>query len=939
MGEEFATHPSHEELRSFLLGRVSEDQAQAMERHIVDCETCCRRLGELDVDGDPLLNPLKSEVQIPVSVESQGAPGDKTGRPRIIKWKSTEDKSTDVGEDYIGGYRLLSILGEGGMGCVYEARHERLGRLVALKVIHANRLRDPQFVLRFSMEAECIAQLHHPNIVQIYEIGDFQGQLYFAMELLGESLEKEIARDILPPENAAEIVRQLAVAIHGAHQQGVIHRDLKPANVLKSRSSSEGTVLPDLYKVVDFGIAKQLDTDSDLTKTGMVAGTPHYMAPEQISGVSSQIGPWTDIYSLGIILYELLTGRPPFTGATPLEVMNRILDDEPPSPTRVGKIVPRDLASICLQCVQKLPARRYGSAKELADDLQRFLSGRTVAARRVNVIERSWRWSRRRPSLTALLTVMCLLAFVGFPGVTWLWLDASNARDKAQQSDAAEKWSSYRANVMAAGSYMLVNNVSSAKRVLQSAPAKHRNWEWNYFQHRLEGDRDVLACGGSVWGLAINAMGNRLASFSEDAKLQLWEMSSRTLVAEVETHPAFERVTVSFRPDGRRLAAPGPDNTVLILDGITGREIARLEGHRQEVIDCLYSSDGTRLLTRSVESPTCLLWDASSNAPIQEIQLESSASTIAFLNDGKTFVIGQRDGAVGLWDSKSGKRKSHWQAHDVRVCGIKISPDDETLATGSDVPNCSLKLWSIADQKLLGIGTGHENAISAIAFSPDCQTVATSSWDQTPRLWSAKTAKQLATLSHGGAVHDVAFSPDGKLLATSSHDKSVRIWNPADGSLRAVLHGHEDIVEALQFDPTGTLLASASLDNTVSLWEVGQCVRGGILRGHGSYVYDAEFSPDGEAVASAAWDGTVRIWNVATETELLRLNLESPIASGVAFDPTSDRLATIDRKHVCVWNRQNGRRSQRSWHRLQSWEISVFRQFTCSRDWEYRRVC
>jgi len=319
---------------------------------------------------------------------------------------------TDSPAPQVPGFEILDELGRGGMGVVYHARQTNLNRSVALKMLVAGKFADAALLGRFRLEADAVARLNHPHIVQIYEVGQVEGQPYFSLEYVsGGSLASRIDRQPQSPEFAARLVATLAEAVQYAHEQGIVHRDLKPANVLLA---TDGTP-----KITDFGLAKLATSESNYTRTGDIMGTPSYMAPEQASGVTKQIGPACDIYALGAILYELLTGRPPFQGSEPLETVMLVLSDDPVAPRRLVPRVPRDLETICLKCLEKSPRRRYSSAAELAADLYRFLSGAPIVARPVSVIERAGKWARRRPALAALCAVVVLSVTTLLLGSWW----------------------------------------------------------------------------------------------------------------------------------------------------------------------------------------------------------------------------------------------------------------------------------------------------------------------------------------------------------------------------------------------------------------------------------------------------------------------------------------------------------------------------------------
>ncbi len=376
----------------------------------------------------------------------------------------------------VAGYEILGELGRGGMGVVYKARQTALDRLVALKMILAGAHAGAGDLARFRTEAEAVARLQHPHIVQIYEIGEQDGLPYFSLEFVdGGSLDARLRGTPLPADQAVPVVKTLALAMHAAHRKGIVHRDLKPANILLSLSrepgaSADSTLAPGsrlneaVPKITDFGLAKRLDQGAGQTRTGAVMGTPSYMAPEQARGLVHAVGPATDVYALGAILYEMLTGRPPFKAGNSLDTMMQVISEEPVPPSRLLPRLPRDLETICLKCLHKDPAKRYASARALADDLERFLDGRPIAARPVSAVERAYRWARRRPAQAALVLTVGLAILAGVAGAVFyglykdqqaaalgqqlehrrridaLWLQGQRAEAAGRLADARESW-------------------------------------------------------------------------------------------------------------------------------------------------------------------------------------------------------------------------------------------------------------------------------------------------------------------------------------------------------------------------------------------------------------------------------------------------------------------------------------------------------------------
>lgn len=377
----------------------------------------------------------------------------KNASPRTIPSTASGSRSPSGDRPLLVDYEIMRELGRGGMGIVYQARQRSLDRLVALKVIQAGAYASPEELARFRTEAEAVARLHDAHIVQIYEVGERDGKPYFSLEYLeGGSLAQQLAGTPQPARVAARMVEILARAIHSAHQHGIVHRDLKPANILLAcsdpihgvpfRSGSDNVVYYE-PKISDFGLAKRLDKEVGQTLSGAIMGTPSYMAAEQAAGKSREIGPAADIYGLGAILYEMLTGRPPFKGETTLDTLQQVLSVEPVPPMQLHPKVPRDLQTICLKCLQKAPGSRYASALALAEDLQRFLAGEPILARPVSAWERAAKWARRRPATAALVVVSSLAALGLVLGVFWhnarlrdaLQL-AEQRREEAQQERA-----------------------------------------------------------------------------------------------------------------------------------------------------------------------------------------------------------------------------------------------------------------------------------------------------------------------------------------------------------------------------------------------------------------------------------------------------------------------------------------------------------------------
>jgi tetratricopeptide (TPR) repeat protein len=391
---------SESDLRAFLLGDLPERIARTISAHLEACPECDAVARRLDDSTDPLIDHLRRAFDhgeaagVALTVDERGlATADR--RPAVALPQSVD------------GYEVIEEIGRGGTSVVYLARQSQPARLVALKVLVAGAHAGAERRARFRAEADAFARLRHQHIVQIHQVGEHDGLPYLALEYVeGGSLAQRLGGSPLPPRQAAELVAQVAEAVDFAHRSGVVHRDLKPSNVLMSGDGSP--------RVTDFGLAKQ--EQSELTATGAVLGTPSYMAPEQAEGKAREVGPAADVYALGAILYELLTGRPPFRGATPMETLEQVRSQDPVPPGRLQGRMPRDLDTICLKCLQKPPAARYASARALTDDLRRFLDDQPIRARRVGALGVAWRWCRRNRTVAALLLVLGILLSGGGVG-------------------------------------------------------------------------------------------------------------------------------------------------------------------------------------------------------------------------------------------------------------------------------------------------------------------------------------------------------------------------------------------------------------------------------------------------------------------------------------------------------------------------------------------
>jgi WD40 repeat protein/serine/threonine protein kinase len=866
----------------------------------------------------------------------------------------------------VRGYEIHRELGRGGMGVVYEADQQALGRRVALKVLPTMPGQDPKRVSRFKREVRAAARLHHTNIVPVFEVGEDAGVWFYAMQYIpGRPISDVLSairrrRDGRPsaltqasespptqdttgtgPEpaaaqaTAAPIVcdglaasspdvdparyfrdvatagLQVAEALACAHSHGVLHRDIKPANLIADDS---GRVW-----VTDFGLAKI--ENENLTQSGTVLGTLRYSAPEQVRGAPDVR---SDVYSLGLTLYELLTLQPAFEADTPLRLLDQVAHTEPPRPRSVDRRIPRDLETIVLKAIDKDPARRYQTAAEMAGDLQRFLADEPIRARPISVSERLVRWARRRPALASLSGGLLVVTALGFAGILWQWSLAVSARGFAEREKVhAEQLFTelrakhetilrqmYRANIVAATDALQLTNTSAVRKALAATPESQRGWEWHHLFNQLDISRAVLrAHDEPVLAVGIRPDRRRIVSLAADGELRVWDAASRETIHCIATagHIGVRPITLGrlqLTPDGRWAVARAGDGAVHVVDTETGREHRVIRAPRGTIESFTLSPDGRQVAT-VVAKQTLSVWDLASGTLVSS--MPCSATGGATWSPDRKHVAYIDNNAHGIRIVDLATRSESAIALDqlTTIDALHYSPDGSRLATGSGYPDNGVRLWDAASRQLVAEFRDHKNRVEALAFSPDGRRLASASTDHTVWLWDTDKRKAIATLrGHTEAPWQLAFNHTGTRLATASGDQTVRLWNGESGASIAVLRGHVDEVSDVTFSGDGTLLASSSIDGTVRLWDLELAERSGVLRGHGSFVYDVAFSPDGQRVASAAWDGTVRTWDATTGRPLATLDQASELLLSVAYTPDGRQLAVFDRNHsrITLWD-------------------------------------
>jgi WD40 repeat protein/serine/threonine protein kinase len=809
----------------------------------------------------------------------------------------------------VGDYELLEFVGKGGMGVVYRARHRRLHRTVAFKLIRPDRLKNllpekrREWLERFRTEAQAAARSEHANVVTVYDVAEVNGQPFYTMHYVDGSSLAEVCRDgPLTNHRAVTYLEPVARAVHHIHTCGVLHRDIKPKNIL-----IDGQDQP---LVSDFGLALWQESSDAAKPAEALLGTPAYMSPEQ-ARYPDLVDATSDVYSLGATLYHLLTGRPPFQGPDHADTLRQVDEEEPVPPRQLNRSVDKDLETITLKCLQKDRSRRYADAAALAEDLRRYLNREPIQARPVGPMERLWLWARRKPAvatwsgLAGLFLVVALIVSTSFALYeSKVSFDLGNALKESRESRSqlsnltkesiqlslGHALSLCEQGDVGRGLVRLAHSLDVATEVEATELQRVIRLNLAAWHPRLSPLRAVLPMSGDVDAVAFSPDGKIIVTAGKSTSAQLWDAASGEPIGKPLAHPGLVHA-VAFHPGGKILITGSGDfsqkksGLARLWDVDTGQPLGSPLAHSATVNAVAVSPDGKLVLTGTADK-TVYLWDLATREH-RAVQCSTPIRAVAFHPKGGKFLVACGSSAQ-LWDLAR-LQEIGQLTHSQPVLAVAFSPDGKFMVTGSR--DTTLRLWDTDTCEVINQLSPRQGEVGALAFSSDGTILVTGGTDKTARLWRTANWQPIgAPIPHPGRVQAVAIHRDRVL--TGGDDKTARLWGIAACQSDKTSWQHEGPVSAVAVSPDGQTAVTGSWDKSVRLWDTVTHEPIGKPLPHGDQVLTVAFSPDSQILAAGCWDGTASLWSAKSGRQLHQLKQHRRTVLAIAFSPDGTKVLT-----------------------------------------------
>jgi eukaryotic-like serine/threonine-protein kinase len=775
----------------------------------------------------------------------------------------------------IGHFQLIEVIGVGHFGAVWKARDTELDRIVAIKIPRKEQLDEAESE-QFLREARAAAQLRHPNIVSVHEVGREDGTIYIASDYVqGADLKEWLTGQRLTSREAAELCQTICEALHHAHEQGIVHRDLKPGNIMLDLEGAP--------HIMDFGLAKRDAGEITMTIEGQVLGTPAYMSPEQARGEGHRADRRADIYSMGVILYELLTGAVPFRGDQRMLIV-QILTDEPTAPRRIDSGVPRDLETICLKCLQKDPSKRYETAQELADDLRHFQRGETILARPVSAMEKGWRWCLRHRAVTGLLLGLFASLSLGLIGVSFFGLQsAANARLANQRL--------YRSEMNLAAQHLSNGNIGGVRRTLGRFEAsdelsEFRKFEWQYHKTAIAPFLHESNLSGPVIDVTVFPDGKFCAACGSNREIRVWNTGNGDLIRTLSLETGrFQSIDAS--PTSGQVASGSTDGTVRVWSPLKhDRPILQIK-HGPPVALVRFSPNGKWLLSAGARG-ALRIWNVDDESRVAQIPTGMSGLKDArYSPDGKSLFVATKDGRVRMWDIESQSAIKMFEPNPF-VESLAVSDDGLTIATGSF--HGYVRLWSVPEGILLDTHETSLGTIGDLEFLKGTSVLAIPTVSGVTVIYDVEAQREIRSLTtHNLTKGIIARSANGKVLAVGSGGGSVKLLDVANLT-RADVFWHDEHVRDVEFLPGGKRLIAAGGDAAVSLWNIDNGESQQLVAATDESLTCMSVQRTGQLVALGGTGSRVSLRNRETGKIVHEIDLSQAGITAMAFSSTGEKL-------------------------------------------------